>query len=290
MIVACPNCSLEQSLDPFCAGCGKQLPKLIQEKNEKLAAKKKKTHALISGSVFFFILSAYFYYAYQHPESLNFSKNKSGTTAIILPKTRIKGESFKAGTEAMSFKAATVASSKKLINNIKVQKTEKTEAVKAPPLGPKIKSLSFVTAKNCANGEIDAGGLLEEDLNIFLECSVEVFKINISDGVTEVDESFVFQNKINHKVSQEGLSINFKIQIEDSPFSKSSNLALAQSPKEKAGEIWNNPVEGFEINSADFKSEEINKELLASYALSTLLGLAKEGDSAQKGYFLAVYK
>jgi|GEM_PF-2982530 len=293
MIVSCPNCSLEQPLDPFCAGCGKQLPKLLAEQKKNTRIKNNRTQNFILASLFFFSLSFYLYYAYQNPGARPFSQ------ASDLPEVKV--EMSKDTIKASKYRQKDFAEPLKVQRHAVTAEPEiqaASKSVEKKPVEPEksqkpfpfaVQEVYLIDTNNCTNGEIEPGPLSNDELAFFLDCSKILFKVGSSETV-DLDPNLPFANSVTLNAKGKNISLNIELAFENPDFKTSHVLRLSQTSVRKAGHIGQILVNTSKSAYISTKRPLVKKELLESYAASALFNLSSEDKPAPKGYFLTVYE
>jgi len=290
MIVNCPNCSLEQPLDPFCAGCGKQLPKLIAEHKRKLKARNKRTQKAIAASVFFFSFGFYIYYAYQNPGARPFAREGTQkTTKITMSLDTITASKFqqKEFSNALKIQGASVNQEKKKL----IAKPTPANAALIKQALPKISLQDFyiIDVESCSTDDVETGPLSLDELSFFLDCSKVILKL-ANGETTDIDPNLPFLNSISLKEKEGRLSLKFELAIQDPPLKTNSNIKLQKTESRSAGHLVKIDENRSVTNYIADKAPETLDEMLNSYALSRALKLTADDKPSPKGYFLAVYK
>jgi hypothetical protein len=293
MIVNCPNCSLEQPLDPFCAGCGKQLPKLIAEQKRKAKVTNNRTRKFILVSVIFFSLGFYIYYAYQHPEARPFAQaSDTPKVKVIMSKGTIKAPTYKQKEFSKPLKVKSFAVGSDQVAKAAPAPTDlpqEPKLIKKTPPDFLVQEVYIIGVENCTNGEIENGPLSDDELAFFLDCSKVLLKLG-NEETAELDPNLPFSSTTSFNAKGKNLSLVVEFAFEDPPVKTTKNLVLSQTSIRKAGHI-NQILTNKSMSSyIAERSPMAQKELQGSYAASVLLGLSTDDKPSPKGYFLTVYE
>ena len=289
MIVKCPNCSLEQPLDPFCAGCGKQLPKLIEEHKTKLKARNSRTRKVIGFSVLAFGLGFYAYYAYQHPEVRPFSSaTASKTVRLKLATETIKASKYRKKDFAQSLKVKNFTVTSKRTGKaekLKISKDSEVQALKVET--PKIQDFYILNIGSCTDGLVDSGPLSQDEVSFFLDCARVISKLGLSE-TSDIDPSLSFENTVFVEQQKEDLKITYSFSVDDPPVTSSFLIKLKTEKNRTAGFI--SVIKEDRALLPYLGSKKSAQTLLKKSALGRALGTPANDKASPKGYFLAVYE
>lgn len=292
MIVNCPNCSLEQPLDPFCAGCGKQLPKLIAEQKLKAKKRNRSSQKIIMGSVAFFCLGFYAYYAYQNPSARPFAQNSEDSKIkLTMSKSTIKASKYQQKDFSKPLKVkgfALSAAGQSPEPEVKPEPATKPTKPEPKKTTVNVREVYLINVEGCTNGEIEAGPLSTDELAFFIDCSKVLLKLR-SGETMEIDANLPFANAVSFSLKNKSLSLDIELSFEEPAFKTTQTFRFSQSPIRSAGYI---SLVSKNRRVSAYISEKLplaQKEVLESDAASTLLGLSSDETPSPKGYFLAVY-
>ena len=284
MIVSCPNCFLEQPKDQYCAGCGKQLDKLIEEKNEKVSRTIKRTNYLIAIITICFISgSFYFYQKIQKSNESNFVADLSEDAKVELPKAKIIGDKPSTVNTSKAYaveskKSETVKKSKGVVKKVKqiAALTQKDDGFK------QIATFYFLSINEC-DEVFETGDLDKDELKNILSCAKVHFKTSRKsfDDIIEDAPSFStqFSLKQDEFLLELGFILTTDLYVEE--FKQTLPFEIEGS---SPATLWANT--GHDIES----SEEPDSDMLSNYATSALFNFSSQGSGPPQLYFLAQYK
>lgn len=286
MIIECPNCFLEQPLDQYCAGCGKQLNKLLEEKNQKNTTRSKKINYAIAAIIISFLTGSVVYYSLSSSKNnLLTSRSDRDTVAKVkLPKTKIIGD-----------KKAFKLFKDYAVEDVKPKRVKKTIVKKMKPAASllsasakkvkkdKIKKVYFISLENC-NDTFPVGELTVKQQTEILECGNIHFKTSRPSAEVILDNSPSFATQATLSIQEYLIELNFSLTtdlyIEE--FKQTLTLPLDVEPKFVAT-LWVNT--GHDIES----EEPPGSDMLSSYATSALFNFVGSTEAPPKLYFLASY-
>lgn len=289
MIVSCPNCFLEQPRDQYCAGCGKQLDKLLEEKSKKISKTIKQTNYIIAlVTICFLSGSLYFYQSSKSLRNSTFDADVSEEAKVELSKTKIVGDKK---SKPKAFKAYAAESSKpKSKPKSKKVKIAKSKAASAMKIATdealdgikKIKTFYFISINDC-DEVFDSGELTGEELKEILSCAKVHFKTSRKrfDDVIEDAPSFTTQFSFKHDeyLIELGFTLTTDLYVEE--FKQTLPFEIEGT---SAATLWDNS--GHDIESL----EAPDQDMLSNYATSALFNFSSDEVQPPQLYFLAQYK
>ncbi len=282
MIVSCPNCFLEQPLDQYCAGCGKELDKLLEAKKEHTSLKVKRTKITVAVLIVAFLGSSYLYYSSLSPNKLLSQKNdeNNNQVKVALPKDKIVGDKESSKAYAVETKKKKAPKRKKKISKkpaaVIEPATEVIDSVK------KIKTFYFISTENCddppSTGELNA-----KQYSSLIECASVHFKTSRTKVEDVLDDSPSFATQFSLKVDEYLIELSFSLTTDlyEEEFKQTLPLDIEF---ESVATLWANT--GHDIESV----ESPDKDMLSSYATSVLFNFVGDAGPPPKLYFLASYK
>lgn len=284
MIVECPNCSLEQPLDQYCAGCGKQLDKLLAEKNSRLSARVKKINFVFSFIFISFLSGSYLYYSNLNSNQNILEQNnslKKNHVRINISKAKItrdpKARTSKTSKESPAARKKNLRRSK----NIFPASVIKNPAPKKKILIKKISNLYLVSFENCINKPV-LGEINNVQLSTTLDCASIHFQTTKLSTEDIIEESSFFSTQISIKTSSLFVELSFTLTTDQYVEEFKQALPLKNNP-DSAATLWLSS--GHEIEAIEAPS----LELLSSYATAGLFKLSNDQEPPPTLYFLASY-
>ncbi len=279
MIVSCPNCFLEQPLDHYCAACGKELRKLINEKNKNISLRTKKTQFTIVFLLLIFLNAVYLYYSNNKTKTHLLPQNSSNEQTqvkLALPKDYIK-------RRKPDSKTHTVEKIKKPIKQtLKQESFLKNNAPVEEKTPKKIKAFYFLSLQHCNSTPL-TGELNNSQYIKLMKCAVIHFKTSNMKIEEILDEAPSFATQFSINLEKNFIKLNFilttDLYIEEFKHTLALNLKL-KSP----ATIW--AATRHNVESIEPPTED----MLASYATLTLFNFSTEEEPFPKLYFLASYK
>ena len=281
LIVSCPNCFLEQPKDQYCAGCGKQLDKLIEEKNKKISKTIKQTNYIIALITICFLSgSFYFYQSSNNSNNNTFAADASEAVKVKLSKTKIIGDKHSATFKAYATESPKLK--KEIPKKIKAVIAIKTTVDEALDGIRKLKTFYFISINDC-DGVFNTGEFDKEELKDILSCAKVHFKTSRKsfDDIIEDAPSFTtqFSLKQDEYLIELGFTLTTDIYVEE--FKQTLPFEIEGA---SAATLWANTAHDIE------SSEAPDQDMLSNYATSALFNFAPEGAQPPQLYFLAQYK
>ncbi len=297
MLIECPNCSLEQPLDQYCAGCGKQLDKLLVEKKRRRSAMVKKTNFVIAFICISFLSGSFYYYSNLNSNQSILSgpivSKEEDAVRLRLPRTKIIHDksslrmetSGSYATESPGHKKST--SPNKFLKSKALKKVAKKNSPVESP-SKEIESFYFVSLENCPESTSSGELSLKQRSELLTCASVHFQTSNLSpkpqSNFSEtLDEASSFSNQIEIKVKKFIIELNFNLSRGDELETFQQTLPL-NTESNSAATIW--PNTGHDLGSTEAPSPE----MLSSYTSSSLFKLYEDESDIPKLYFLATYR
>lgn len=281
VIIECPNCFLEQPLDQYCAGCGKQLDKLIDEKKKNRQARIKKTNYVIALISISFLMGSYFYYSSLQKQNVPNEEQDLialySPKKIELPKAKIKG------------KVPAVAKAQPKPRKVKKKVPKKVSAAALVTEEPsaldgqkKIDTFYFVSLENC-DSKFPEGELSKDQRTEILNCAKVHLKTKSSKEEEILEDGVSFATDVRIEMQEFLITLSFSLTTDlyEEDYKQTLPLDLDDS---SVATLWSNIGHDIESN------EPPDEEMLSSYATSVLFNFTSPSKSHPKLYFLATYK
>ncbi len=274
MIVSCPKCFLEQPLDHYCAGCGKELKKLLHEKNKNRSFKRKKNQFILAFFFLTFLSASYLYYS-NHKTQTNFlsqnSNDQKTQIELALPKDLIVSKKPDLKNYAL----------KDLKESRKTNPFKKNIPIKQNKT-KKIKDFYFLSLEHCNHipliGELNSSQYIK-----LMKCAIVHFKTSKMKTEEILDEAPSFTTQFLINIEKHLITLNF-ILTTDLYIEEFKHTLDLDIESESAATIWANTKHN--VESIEFPL----KDMLESYATLALFDFLIKEEPLPKLYFLASYK
>lgn len=287
MIVTCPNCSLEQPRDEYCAGCGKKLNVLIEEEKKHRKQEDKKVNFILTSALLVFFISVFAYYLmskklhHDHQAALEQTQKSEITQQkkVVLSKTKIqrvhnepqKTPPFPQITTAKPANTLTALGAENKVATKENKALEKDSVkLQQKTTDLQLSQLYFITNESCPPILFEHQTYEKSsDIEELLSCSHIFLEIRAGEDSRVYDEgsSYLIKTQIQpfNSSGQSQLSVNLTSDTfsHNYSFSINNHNLTAKS----LGKLWKyKPPLG--INP-----QKVGEEMLSSYAALVLLGL-----------------